>query len=239
VSQQGRNGLAAVVLLIGALGIGALLLQVGVNVWQFNESSGWSTELANTLEVFVDQHVDAGYEAPAVHGDDPLLQSRKILLSQDVNARSANDVATRLLFLDSLGNELPIDLYISTQGGWVDNAFTIIDAMRLIEAPVNTWAIGGCYSAGALILASGTGRRVATDNALIMVHANMGDSSEDFSYERLALARYENAFRRSADLPEDWYPTTSAGRYYLTPDEALKFNMVDEVVETWVVDDDQ
>jgi ATP-dependent Clp protease protease subunit len=124
----------------------------------------------------------------------------------------------------------PIDLYISTQGGWPDSAFTIVDAIRMIDAPVNTWAMGGCYSAGAVILAAGTGRRYSTDSAIMMLHTNLADSEDPFSYGRLDRARYEDFWREAAELPTRWYPMTGEALYYLSPDEALQFGIIDEVL---------
>jgi ATP-dependent Clp protease protease subunit len=112
----------------------------------------------------------------------------------------------------------------------VDSAFTIIDTMQLIEAPVNTWAIGGCYSSGALILAAGTGRRFATPNAVLMIHASLDEESkESYSYERLALQRYERIWKRRAQLPDAWFPMIGGEEYYLSPQEALDFKLIDEI----------
>jgi len=228
------------VLLIVAVGglsitaVAALVVQAAVLVWQAGASSTVSLRWSDTLLEFLDEQIDAGYEeAPRLHEADPLLNQRKILLHHSVNARTAKDVTARLMFLDSLDSAAPIDLFISTQGGWVDSAFAIIDAMRLIDAPVNTWAVGGCYSAGALILASGTGRRIATESAIIMIHANASDSLEEYSYERLDRKRYESVWRRTATLPREWFPMTADDSYYLSAEEAARFNVVDEIVPLW------
>jgi ATP-dependent Clp protease protease subunit len=182
------------------------------------------------IETLIDRQIDAGFGATELRADDPLLQSRKIVLTHAINERTADDIASRLLYLDAIDPGAPIDLYLSTSGGWIDSAFTIIDAMLLIDAPVNTWAVGGCYSAGALVLTAGTGTRYAAPNALIMVHANLADSVAPFSGERLDRARYERLWQATADLPADWYPMTSDDAYYVTAEEALEFGMVDEIV---------
>ena len=237
MSRSLQIGLVVGVLMIGIGVLGALLLQAGLVFWQIVEVSDLTSDMPRTLEMFVDQNIDAGFEDISLRPDDALLNDRKILLGHDVNARAAKDVAARLFFLNSLDKERPIDLYISTQGGWADNAFTIVDAMRLIEAPVNTWAVGGCYSAGAMILSAGTGRRIATDNAIIMIHTNLDDSSGKFTFDRLALSRYENLWRKTAELPSNWYPMTASKRYYLTAEEARGFSVIDEVISTWSLED--
>lgn len=190
-------------------------------------------DLSDTLEGLVDVQIDAGLDDTAIAADDPLLRSRKILLFHDVNSRTAKDVSARLLHLNALDPKAPIDLYISTQGGWTDNAFTIIDTMRTMSAPVNAWAVGGCYSAGALILAAATGRRYATENSVLMIHTNLDAAAESDSYERLSLERYERVYRERTSLPADWYPMTDDKEHYLSPQQALEFGLVDEVVPTW------
>jgi len=170
---------------------------------------------------------------PTFASDEPLLRERRVLLFHDVNSHTAKDVSARLMHLNAIDPGTPIDLYISTQGGWSDNAFTIIDTMRTISAPVNTWAIGGCYSAGALILAAATGRRYATENSILMIHTNLDDSKEAYSYARLARERYERVYKEKTTLPAAWYPMTDDRRHYLSPQEALEFRLVDEVVPVW------
>lgn len=188
------------------------------------------TDPAPIAEAVVDEVVAALPAEPVLRADDPLIASRQILVTASINERSAKSVAARLLYMNALDPHRPIDLYLSTQGGWVDSAFTIIDAMQLIDAPVNTWALGGCYSSGTLILAAGTGRRYATPNAVLMVHASLDPSSRDsFSYERLALQRYERIWRRRASLPDAWFPMVDGREYYLSPQEALDFKLIDEI----------
>lgn len=182
------------------------------------------------VDDLVDTQIESGFEDVHLDLTDPLLAARKIVVTNTINERTAKDVVNRLFYLEALDGDSPIDLYISTQGGWPDAAFTVVDAMRMIDAPVNTWAMGGCYSAGAVILAAGTGRRYSTDGAIVMVHTNLIDSTEPFSYGRLDRARYEEFWREAANLPTRWFPMTGEALYYLSPDEALKYGIIDEVL---------
>lgn len=209
---------------LGVLGLAALLVQ------DLRTIAANLADPQPLIEEVVDEYMSANPREPELRGDDPVLKSRKILVTSNINEYTAKDVATRLLYLNALDPHRPIDLYLSTQGGWIDSAFTIIDAMNLIHAPVNTWAIGGCYSAGSLILAAGTGRRYATPNAVLMIHASLDeDSKRPYSYERLALQRYERIWREHADLPDEWFPMVGNEEYYLSPQEALQFKLIDEI----------
>src|SRR5262249_34537191 len=100
-------------------------------------------------------------------------------------------------------------------------------------APVNTWAVGGCYSAGALILAAATGKRYATEDAVLMIHTNLDDSDEPDSLQRLSQERYERVYQEKTRLPADWYPMTDDKEHYLTPKQALAYHLVDDVVPVW------
>ena len=218
-----RRVLAALFL----LAVVAAVAGVGYELFQLNQVL---TDPQPVIEQVVDEYLAGVPSEPALRPDDPLLASRTILVTANINERTAKDVAARLLYLNAVDGRRPIDLYLSTQGGWVDSAFTIIDVMDQISAPVNTWAIGGCYSAGALILAAGTGRRYATPNAVLMIHASLDeDTKESYSYERLALDRYERVWREHAVLPADWFPMVGGEEYYLSPDDALRFKLIDEI----------
>lgn len=210
-----------------------LVVQTGVLVWFVHSALQLAQQVPDTLGDFLDAQIDAGVEDPTLSADDPLLRTRKILLFHDVNSRTAKDVSARLMYLNSVDPKAPIDLYISTQGGWSDNAFTIIDTMRTITAPVNAWAVGGCYSSGALILAAATGRRYATEDAMLMIHTNLDDSRDAHSYERLSRERYERVYHEMTRLPDDWYPMTDNQERYLDPQQALEYHVVDEVVPVW------
>jgi ATP-dependent Clp protease protease subunit len=182
------------------------------------------------VQQVVDEYLAGVPGRPMLSGDDPLLAARTIVVTANINERTASDVVARLLYLDAQDRSRPIDLYLSTQGGWVDSAFTIIDIMERIAAPVNTWAVGGCYSAGTLILAAGTGRRYAAPNAILMIHASLDPATkQSFAYEQLALERYERIWRQRATLPADWFPMVGGEEYYLSATEALNFKLIDEI----------
>ncbi|HWP66962.1 MAG TPA: ATP-dependent Clp protease proteolytic subunit [Candidatus Limnocylindria bacterium] len=182
------------------------------------------------VQTWVDALVDAGAPAAPVDADDPLLAQRLIVITSSINERTVAHVIPRLHYLARTDPRAPIDLVVSTTGGWRDSAFAIIDTMRAIEPPVNTWAVGGCYSAGTLVVAGGTGTRVASPDALLMVHANLEQTDEPFAQERRELEREVRFWREHARLPADWR-LDSGTSYYLTAEEALRYGIVDAVRE--------
>lgn len=193
-----------------------------IDAWRAVEDPYW------LVQTWVDAEVDAGAAARPIDPADPLLAQRLIVITSSINERTAAHVIPRLHYLARLDPEAPIDLLVSTTGGWRDSAFAIIDTMRGIPAPVNTWAVGGCYSAGTLLVAGGTGTRTATPDALLMVHANLEASDEPFAQEQRELVREERFWKEHARLPGDW-ALDSDSSYYLTADEAQQFGIVDTV----------
>ena len=177
----------------------------------------------------VDGAMEAGAVTPKLDPDDPLLERRIIVVTEGINERTSREITQKLFYLDALAPGEAIDLWIASSGGWVDAAFTIVDAMEAIRSPVNTTCIGGCYSAGSLVLAAGTGQRTVSPNALVMVHANREDSSEPYSFGRLSVQRFDRFYREHARLPEEWYPLTGDRTYYLSPREAVEFGLADAV----------
>lgn len=226
VRLRAVRAILAAVVILGLAGMAGMLLH------DLGRIAAVLADPQPLVEQVVDEFLAANPSEPRLRADDPLLRNRTILVTSNINEITAKDVVARLMFLDDVDPRAPIDLYLSTQGGWVDSAFTIIDAMSLIKAPVNTWAIGGCYSAGALILAAGTGRRYASPNAMLMIHASLDEDrgcEHQYTYEHLALDRYERVWRERAALPDAWFPMVGGEEYYLSAEEALRFKIVDEI----------
>lgn len=100
-----------------------------------------------------------------------LLEKRRIFLSDGVDSDSAKDIIRKLWYLDATGPAKPILFVINSPGGSVDSGFAIWDQIKMISSPVITLVTGLAASMGSLLsLVSGKGKRLATQNARIMMH---------------------------------------------------------------------
>lgn len=100
-----------------------------------------------------------------------MLEDRILFLSGEVNEISANDIITKLLYLESKDRDNDICLYINSPGGSVSDGLAIYDTMKYIKCDVSTICIGMACSMGAFLLSSGTkGKRFALPNSEIMIH---------------------------------------------------------------------
>ncbi len=210
-----------VVLLIGIFVI--LLLQV-VDVAE--ETGAVAYDTATLLDLIA----ESGNVNPAPHLAERLLDSRKILLTSDINSNSTKQVVASLLILNDQDSTTPIDLYVRTNGGYYDDAFAVVDAMRVIDAPVNTYAIGGCHSSGVVIVAAGTGQRVAYENAILMVHDNLSEDRSQYDVDTQENARMRAFWGAFDQLPAAWFSKPCDDLYYVSSEQALDYGLVDSIL---------
>ncbi|MBN2162244.1 MAG: ATP-dependent Clp protease proteolytic subunit [Pontiellaceae bacterium] len=177
----------------------------------------------------VDIMIDAGFGISGGETDPGLLESRTIVITTDINPITAQKVIKSLLLLDASDETQPIDLYVRTEGGWISDAFAIIDVMQHISAPVNTHAIGGAYSSGAMLVAAGTGTRYGHPNCCIMFHAGLYEDNSPFSNDKVDNDRLLHFWKTHSRMPHDWLTQEKEKEYYLTQEEALQYGIIDQI----------
>lgn len=177
----------------------------------------------------IDYLADSGMVLGETATERELLDHRTIVVSGDINAHQAGKVVRALRLLDARDPQAAIDLFLRTEGGWVDDAFAIIDTMHGIRAPVNTHSVGGTHSAGSMILVAGTGHRTAHRNSSIMIHAGLSEDESSQSQGRVDNLRLRRLWRERAKLPEDWVTQVDEDFYYLDAEEALAKGLIDAI----------
>ena len=168
--------------------------------------------------------------------DDP----RIIILSGEVNERSALDVIVRLMSFDNEDHKSEISLYINSPGGSIDYGLAIYDVIRHIEAPVSTVCFGMAASMGAFLLSSGTkGKRYALPNSEIMIHQVLGGAqgqATDVEIQTKQLLKIKQKLNRllaenvGRDITEVEHDTERDN--YLSASEAKAYGIIDEVFTT-------
>jgi ATP-dependent Clp protease, protease subunit len=161
---------------------------------------------------------------------DPVLNSRKILLFGGIDQRTAEIAIQKLLFLEGNGHA-PIDLYLETPGGDMKYAWAIYQAMTLLHSPVNTYALSECNSAGALLLAAGTGTRRAFHGAVIVIHGLHFHGKPPPGFLDDMQASYTEFWRKRSRLPQSWLPLPFDSFRVLSAEQALEYGIVDEVFD--------
>ena len=168
---------------------------------------------------------------------DTLFDSRILFLKGPLEDDIADNLVAQLLALDAAGNE-DITLYINSPGGIITGMFAIYDSMKLLRSTVNVRCIGLAASAGAFLLATGTGKRSATENARIMIHQPLGGArgtAKDIEIQAKNIVWIRERINeilaeRTGQTLETIQKDTDRD-YWMTAAEALDYGIIDEVVE--------
>ena len=131
------------------------------------------------------------------------ITGRRVFLHGDVDEGTIG-LAIRGMYALSDLDESAIELYVSSYGGDLDEAFALHDVTRTIGVPVHTVALGKCMSAAPLLVACGKkGERYGTENCSFMLHDAILYPSPDSAANLTAHAKVtESMVRRYAELLE-------------------------------------
>jgi ATP-dependent Clp protease protease subunit len=141
--------------------------------------------------------------------------------------------------LQSIKKDQDIHLYINCPGGMVDQTLAIYDTMRFLSCDIATYSIGQAASGGAIILTAGTrGKRFALPNSKIMLHQPWGGitgQAEDIRIQAEEILRDKEKLleilAEHTTMPRDKIAEETERDRYIRPDEALKWGLVDEILE--------
>ena len=168
-----------------------------------------------------------------------LLKERVVFLVGAVEENAANLVVAQMLFLESENPDKDIHFYINSPGGSIAAGMAFYDTMQFISPDVSTTCIGMAASMGAFLLAAGAkGKRFALPNSTVMIHQPLGgfqgQASDIEIHAKYILSLRERLNRLMAlhtgKSMEEISRETDRDNF-LTADEALKFGMIDKVLQ--------
>lgn len=169
-----------------------------------------------------------------------LLKDRIVFLGTAIDDYVANVVVAQMLFLQMEDPDKDINLYINSPGGAVTAGLAIYDTMQFVKCDVCTYCVGQAASAGALLLCAGKkGKRFALPNSRIMIHQPLGGvqgQATDIDIQAKEILRMRE--RLNQILAEHTGQTLERIKkdtdrdFFMTPDEAKDYGIVDKVVKT-------
>lgn len=168
-----------------------------------------------------------------------LMMDRIIFLGTEVDDYVANVIQAQLLFLDTSDPGKDISLYINSPGGSVYAGLGIYDTMQFINSDVATICTGMAASMAAVLLVAGEkGKRSALKHSRVMIHQPMGGmrgqaSDMEINYKQIMLLRDElyQIISDHSGQPFEKIMKDSDRDYWMTSAEALKYGMIDQVLE--------
>ncbi len=168
-----------------------------------------------------------------------LLKERIIFVNGAIHDITASLVVAQLLFLESENPKKEIAMYINSPGGVVTSGLSIYDTMQYVRPKVSTLIVGQAASMGSLLACAGEkGMRYALPNSRIMVHQPSGGfqgQATDIAIhaeETLKLKRRLNEIyaKHSGQTVKNVEKALERDKF-MSPEEALEWGHIDEIVE--------
>lgn len=150
----------------------------------------------------------------------------------------ANVVSAQLLFLDADDPDKDIYIYINSPGGSIHAGLAIYDTMQYVKADVSTTCLGLAASMAAVLLTAGAaGKRTSLPNSRIMIHQPWGGGkgqAVDIEIMAREIMRSRDVLvdilAEKTEQPRDRILKDIDRDYYMSPDEARDYGIIDAVI---------
>ena len=193
--------------------------------------------LTNNLIPMVVEQSSRGERAYDIYSR--LLKERIIFLTGPIDDNIASLICAQLLFLESENPKKEISFYINSPGGIVWSGLAMYDTMQYISSKIMTICIGQAASAGSLLLTAGADNmRYSLPNSRIMMHQPSGGYQgqvTDIEIQTKEIIKTKKrlneiyAKHSGKDIKE--VEEIMERDKYFSPQEAIKFGLIDKIVE--------
>jgi ATP-dependent clp protease proteolytic subunit 2 len=166
------------------------------------------------------------------------FSKRCININGEITYELAVDFTDKILELNLESNE-PITVLINSPGGEINSGLLMYDAIVGSIAPVRMICRGKAYSMGAVLLAC-AGKRYMLPNSELMLHQPMlggrvsgnASSIKSISDSMLETKKKINSLlAKHTGKTEEEIDKATDFDHYFSPDEAIAFNLCDEIIE--------
>ncbi len=193
--------------------------------------------LTNNLIPMVVEQSSRGERAYDIYSR--LLKERIIFLTGPIDDNISSLICAQILFLESENPKKEISFYINSPGGIVWSGLAIYDTMQYVSSKIMTICIGQAASAGSLLLTAGAeGMRFSLPNSRIMVHQPSGG----YQGQVTDIEIQTNEIKKTKQRLNEIYSKHTGKKLneiseimerdkYFSPDEAIKFGLIDKIVE--------
>lgn len=169
------------------------------------------------------------------------FEKRAVYLWGVVEDKSARDVVSKLLLLDSDKPGEEIKLYINSPGGVVTSGMVIYDTIKMLGSPVSTVCMGLAASMGSILLSAGVkGKRLIYPHGEVMIHQpSLGGyfqgTSADLEIQAIQTQKTkelgakilaENCNKTFDQIMKDFDRD-----YWMDSKEAVEYGIVDGILE--------
>ncbi|MCB6806714.1 MAG: ClpP family protease [Clostridium sp.] len=165
---------------------------------------------------YIDYEIDEDYS---------LVELAKIIIQMNIEEKDVKQEDLQ-----------PIRLFIHSYGGDIEQSLFFCDLVKASRIPIITIGMGVAMSAGFLIFLSGK-RRYAFSHTSMLVHS--GSAAFQGTAEQIEEAQknYKKQIEQmksyiltNTDIDEKTFNKNRNKDWYLSSDELLKYNIIDEVI---------
>lgn len=165
---------------------------------------------------YIDYEIDEDYS---------LVELAKIIIQMNIEEKDVKQEDLQ-----------PIRLFIHSYGGDIEQSLFFCDLVKASRIPIITIGMGVAMSAGFLIFLSGK-RRYAFSHTPMLVHS--GSAAFQGTAEQIEEAQknYKKQIEQmksyiltNTDIDEKTFNKNRNKDWYLSSDELLKYNIIDEVI---------
>lgn len=195
-------------------------------------------QLENNLVPMVVEQTSRGERAYDIFSR--LLKERIIFVNGPIHDGMSQLIVAQLLHLEAENPSKEISMYINSPGGVVTAGLSIYDTMQYIRPAVSTLVIGQAASMGSVLLAAGEkGMRFSLPNSRIMVHqpsgGYQGQATDIMIHARETQKLKEQLYRiyekHTGQEYQAIYDALERDNF-MSPQEALDWGHIDEIVDS-------
>lgn len=180
-----------------------------------HEVDYWEARANRTF--YIDYEIDDSYE---------LVELGKVIIQMNQNEKDVPE--------DELK---PIYIYAFSYGGDLDQAQWFADLLEASRIPIVTIAMGACMSGAFIIFLAGT-KRYAFKHSQLLIHSG----SAGFEGTAQQVEEAQKNYKRQLEAMKNYvlehtsidlktYNKNKSKDWYLTPDELIKYNIVDKLID--------
>lgn len=168
------------------------------------------------------------------------FEKRSVYLWGVVDDKSARDIVSKLLLLDTDKPGEEIKFYINSPGGVVTSGMVMYDTMKMIKSPVSTICMGLAASMGSILLSGGIkGKRFIYPHGEVMIHQpSIGGYIQGVSTDLEIQAKQTKKVKEigARILAENCGKTVEQimkdfdRDYWMDAEESVKYGIADEIL---------
>ena len=195
---------------------------------------------------YYDIEVDTLFEKGCTTIDDCFylkdLKQRKLFIDDEICQETIFDITRHILQFNKEDRDIPIEerqpilLYISSNGGNVDDGFELIDVIENSKTPIYTINLSYQYSMAFLIGIAGH-KRFATKNAKFLMHdgsqflySSGAKVQDQMKFQEKVEKRIKNYVLSKSNITSKEYDSKYRIEWYLFADEAKTNGFTDYII---------